>query len=511
MGVVGKEQLQNYLVIYHNVNINHLNVHLVILDVNQKQMKKKNNDKIQQHYNESNVIHQNLILNEIRNIKDTISSMQNEISELRNIINSPGGGISEQLEYLKKMYQDLKANGIQISGNNYENKEEEKMEEGIGQVKPQGPRMDHSKNVLIGVGCNEKGDLGVGDDENIRSLQELQWSRNIGIINIISCSYKAFCFITFTGDIYVSGCNDFGQLGLNTEDDQWDGKLHPFFSNANLKIQTVSRSINAFHVFFSCKNNDIYCCGANEYGQLGLDDQENYTTPQLNEFFKKANLQIKDIACGEYHALFLTYDGAVYSCGLNEAYQLGYKTVADYQKKPKRIVELQSQIVQIAAGRDHSYCLDIDGNVWSFGSNYRGQLGIGHKSSDNNNTEIINKIQWFENQNKKITHISSGNYHGAAISKSGHVFVWGRGDEGQIGNGKKSDKFIPTLVDAFNNTQINNISCGCHHTIGINEENKIFCWGNNRYNQCADTYVDNFDGQHHFTKKPKEYYQANQD
>eukprot|EP01084_Bolivina_argentea_P237401 398998_1 len=35
---------------------------------------KKNNDKIQQHYNESNVIHQNLILNEIRNIKDTISS-----------------------------------------------------------------------------------------------------------------------------------------------------------------------------------------------------------------------------------------------------------------------------------------------------------------------------------------------------------------------------------------------------------------------------------------------------
>ena len=139
-------------------------------------------------------------------------------------------------------------------------------------------------------------------------------------------------------------------------------------------------------------------------------------------------------------------------------------------------------------------------------------MGINKSANDNgeeNDDNLIHKIIWFENQNKKIIQISSGNYHGAAIDKSGNVYCWGRGDEGQIGNGRKSDKFIPTLVDGFNNIPIRNISCGCHHTIAINEESKIFCWGNNRYNQCSDAFVDNFDGQHNFKKTPQQYYKTN--
>ena len=87
--------------------------------------------------------------------------------------------------------------------------------------------------------------------------------------------------------------------------------------------------------------------------------------------------------------------------------------------------------------------------------------------------------------------------------------VWGRGDEGQIGNGKKADRFIPTMVDGFDNTAIMEISCGCHHTIALSAEQKIYGWGNNRYNQCADTFVQSMDGAHNFQKKPKEYFAAN--
>ena len=156
---------------------------------------------------------------------------------------------------------------------------------------PGGHYIDPSKNIIIGVGCNEKGDLGVGNDDNITQLQQLPWSRGLKISKIISCSYKAFSFITSEQDIYVCGCNDFGQLGLNNEDDQWTAKLHPFFSGQKLKIVDVSRSINAFHVFFICSSHDnvnqIYCCGANEYGQLGLEDKENYIGPQLNTFLVK--------------------------------------------------------------------------------------------------------------------------------------------------------------------------------------------------------------------------------
>ena len=133
----------------------------------------------------------------------------------------------------------------------------------------------------------------------------------IGVERAISCSYKAFCWITADQDVYVSGCNDFGQLGLNTDDDQWSAKMHPFFNGKSLKIVDVGRSINSFHTFFICSNGEVYCCGANEYGQLGLNDDENYETPKLNAFFAEKNMMIKEIACGEYHTLFLTSDGQV--------------------------------------------------------------------------------------------------------------------------------------------------------------------------------------------------------
>ena len=476
-------------------------------------LKTKNNDKILSHYNDFNVVHQNLILRQIKEINNKISSMQSEISDLRSIILGPGGGFKQELDQIKQLLNNGKYSTKDINfeeGKNeseYINNNERKEED------PGGHYIDTSKNILIGVGCNEKGDLGVGNDDNIKQLQELQWSRGLKIREIVACSYKAFAFLTSDDTVYVSGCNDFGQLGLNNEDDQWTAKLHPFFTGQKLKIINVSRSINAFHVFFICSNNQIYCCGANEYGQLGLEDQENYIGPQLNNYFNKSNINIISIACGEYHTLFLSSDGIVYSCGINESQQLGYKTSGDYQKKPKRITGLKTDIIDIACGRDHSYCLDKQGNVWSFGSNYRGQLGIPRGNDDNNDndndSQLINKITWFENQNKKIISISSGNYHGAAIDKSGNVYVWGRGDEGQIGNGKKSDKFIPTLVDAFNNIPIRNISCGCHHTIAINEESKIYCWGNNRYNQCSDAFNDSFDGGHKPKRTPQNYYKIN--
>ena len=51
--------------------------------------------KLSAHYDEFNVVHQNLILKQIKEINKKISSMQLEITELRSIILGPGVGLNK--------------------------------------------------------------------------------------------------------------------------------------------------------------------------------------------------------------------------------------------------------------------------------------------------------------------------------------------------------------------------------------------------------------------------------
>ena len=86
------------------------------------------------------------------------------------------------------------------------------------------------------------------------------------------------------------------------------------------------------------------------------------------------------VAAGGSHSLALTKDGYVYAWGLNENGQTG--TGAGETPYPTRVVRESDGaplggIVAIAAGHSHSLALDKDGNVWAWGRNTEGQLGIG--------------------------------------------------------------------------------------------------------------------------------------
>jgi hypothetical protein len=80
------------------------------------------------------------------------------------------------------------------------------------------------------------------------------------------------------------------------------------------------------HTVFLTNDGKVYSCGRNDYGQLGRTvDTTNPSSvpsiiPTLNSF------TISAIACGEYHTVFLTNDGKVYSCGRNLYGQLGQST-----------------------------------------------------------------------------------------------------------------------------------------------------------------------------------------
>jgi alpha-tubulin suppressor-like RCC1 family protein len=87
------------------------------------------------------------------------------------------------------------------------------------------------------------------------------------------------------------------------------------------------------------------------------------------------------VSGGEYHSLFLIEDKSVWGCGNNNFYQLG---IGDNQTDRLMLIRTHDgtmntpsdyleDINDIAAGFKHSLALDVDGFVWAWGNNLRGQ------------------------------------------------------------------------------------------------------------------------------------------
>ncbi len=102
--------------------------------------------------------------------------------------------------------------------------------------------------------------------------------------------------------------------------------------------------------------------------------------------------------------------------------------------KPQKIV---------SSGGQHSLALNADGQVYGFGCNYYGQLGLG----DNKDREILTLIPSLTN----IISISSAYYHSLALTADGHVYVFGHNNFGQLGLGDTNGRDRPELIPLLNN------------------------------------------------------------
>ena len=87
----------------------------------------------------------------------------------------------------------------------------------------------------------------------------------------------------------------------------------------------------------------------------------------LSGSYKNEKERVIQIACGENHALALTAKGQVYSWGRDDDGQLGIKRDAHiHVAGPTHVSGLRWPISQIACGDWTSYALEVDGSVSGF-------------------------------------------------------------------------------------------------------------------------------------------------
>jgi regulator of chromosome condensation len=179
---------------------------------------------------------------------------------------------------------------------------------------------------------------------------------------------------------------------------------------------------------------------------------------------------IKIIGCGSYHSMVGTIGDEIYTCGLNNYGQLGLGNSTTKMFVGLHYCSALSDkgIVMLRGGEHHSLALSSNGMMYAFGRGDSGQLGtddneilsIGGCSSLPIELKLPLSSSRTNNNNsnnyQKVIQIECGGNHNIVLTETNEVYTWGFGDSLALGHGGENDEFVPKRLN-FSKAKIKNI------------------------------------------------------
>ena len=242
-----------------------------------------------------------------------------------------------------------------------------------------------------------------------------------------------------------------------------------------------------FHTAAVTESGELWTWGLGFSGQLGQRDRESKLSPGKVEIGKDAHCKVTVAAAGRGHTVVVTENGDVWSCGGNFWGQLG---TGDRERRmsPTRIPKSMFEgavVLMIACGADHSVATTSAGRVWTWGGGGRSQLGLGDTQYRSVPTLLAPECFGSE----YIVMVAAGDDHTLAVDRAeGDVWTWGYGGEGALGHNDCVDRAVPTLVrsdPAFCRAKVVLLAAGAHHSLAVAADGSIWTWGNGASGACA--------------------------
>jgi alpha-tubulin suppressor-like RCC1 family protein len=211
----------------------------------------------------------------------------------------------------------------------------------------------------------------------------------------------------------------------------------------------------------------LFAWGNNSYGQVGNGQIDKYDIGVKKPVQIKGLSNIIAASAGKSFSLALKNDGTAWAWGSNYSGKLGTSAVSDDKNHPVPAKVLQlTNAVAISAGGNHSMALKKDGTVWTWGSNYSGQLGYGN----DNWSKVPKQVKGLTG----VIAISAGQRHSMALKKDGTVWIWGYNDFGSLGNGNMDNQYAPVKVIGLKD--IISISAGNDTSIALKKDGTVISW-----------------------------------
>uniref|UniRef100_A0A8C6UBI5 Regulator of chromosome condensation (RCC1) and BTB (POZ) domain containing protein 1 n=1 Tax=Neogobius melanostomus TaxID=47308 RepID=A0A8C6UBI5_9GOBI len=285
---------------------------------------------------------------------------------------------------------------------------------------------------------------------------------------VFGTSANEAIYITHSNEVFVMGLNCSGCLGTGDSLSTIVPKKVDFLRGK----KAVSLSYGSGPHVLLATDGELYTWGHNGYSQLGNGSTNQGLSPVLVTA-NLTNKRVTQVCSGSHHSLALTHDGEVFAWGYNNCGQIGSGSTAN-QPYPRRVTGfLQGRTaMSISCGQTSSMSVCDNGEVFGWGYNGNGQLGIGN----NGNQMTPCRVQAL--QGVCVQQLVSGYGHCLALSDEGVCYSWGTNTYGQLGTGNKSNQLTPVRVLADKERVVEIAACHSTHTSAAKTQSgQVYMWG----------------------------------
>lgn len=212
--------------------------------------------------------------------------------------------------------------------------------------------------------------------------------------------------------------------------------------------------------------NGIRCWGNNDQGQLGNGTTTASLTPVSVSGLRSG---VAAIAAGDNQTCALTTSGGVKCWGWGTSGQLGNNAISS-SNTPVNVAGLPggTTTVSISAGYRHTCAVLSNGAAACWGRGTEGQLG------DGANTARVSTAVQPNGLGSGVTAVVAGGAHTCVVQNSG-VKCFGLNGAGQLGNGSTTSSNLPVTVTGLTNATA--VAAGGSHSWARTSSAGVKCWG----------------------------------
>lgn len=328
-------------------------------------------------------------------------------------------------------------------------------------------------------GDNQYGQLGNGTNND--SSTPVQVPGLTGI-TAIAAGYRHSMALGSNGRVYAWGDNQYGQLGDGT------------YVSSNTPVTAIvlpscTKIAAGFFHSMAIGRGMVFAWGSNSDKQLGIPSitASSCNAPNRVGSFTTAI----GIAGGSNHSLAVLSTGTVWAWGDNQYGQLGDGTNTD-RNAPVQVQTI-TNATKVSAGALFSLAVSNSNGGWSWGHNggYElGDYGLGFTGQRNSPGGIALP---------NIISLSAGNGHALAINTSNQVYGWGGNYYGQLGirpylgwfddptiygeYGRELESAVPLTISVTNATAI---AGGSGFSLILKNDGTVWALGNNANGQLGN-------------------------